>query len=62
MSSVVPIPKTATSTYNPSNYRPISLLSVASTFLENHIHTIVFEQLAAQGSFNSWAFAVSTLH
>jgi len=45
VSSVVPIPKSATGTENLSNYRPTSLLSVASKLLEKHIYGILFEQL-----------------
>jgi len=46
VSSVVPIPKSATGTENLSNYRPTSLLLVASKLLEKHIYGISFEQLA----------------
>ena len=56
--SVVPIPKTATSTDNPSNYRPISLLPVISKLLEKHIYSIVFEHLAERKllSVDQWGF------
>ena len=56
--SVVPIPKTATSTDNPSNYRPISLLPVVSKLLEKHIYSIVFEHLAERKllSVDQWGF------
>ena len=58
VSSVVPIPKTATSTDNPSNYRPISLLPVVSKLLEKHIYSIVFEHLAERKllSVDQWGF------
>ena len=39
LSSVVPIPKSSGSADNPSNYRPISLLSVVSKIMERHIFT-----------------------
>ena len=58
VSSVVPIPKTATSTDNPSNYRPISLLPVVSKLLEKYIYSIVFEHLAERKllSVDQWGF------
>ena len=58
VSSVVPIPKTTTSTDNPSNYRPISLLPVVSKLLENHIYSIVFDHLAERKllSVDQWGF------
>ena len=58
VSSVVPIPKTATSTDNPSNYRRISLLPVVSKLLEKHIYSIVFEHLAERKllSVDQWGF------
>ena len=44
LSSVVHIPKGGDRT-NPSNYRPISRLSVVSKMLEHHVHYKVFEQV-----------------
>ncbi len=40
LSSVVPIPKGSDHT-SPSNYRPISLPSVASKMLERYIHHLI---------------------
>ena len=42
-SSVVPIPKSAPTASSPSNYRPISLLSLVSKLLEKHIHTLLYD-------------------
>jgi len=58
MSSVVSIPKSATGTDNPSNYRPNSLLSVASNLLEKHINSIEFEHPAGREllSVDQWGF------
>ena len=61
LSSVVPIPKLSGNADNPSNYMPLSLLSVVSKIMERHIYSIVFEHLqladqeflsAAQWGFN----------
>ena len=46
ISSVVPVPKSSANIDNPSNYRPISLLSVVCKIMERHIYSIVFEHLA----------------
>ena len=73
LSSVVPIPKSSGNADNPSNYRPISLLSVVSKIIERHIYSIVFEHLADQEflSATQWGFCpgkstvtalVSTFH
>lgn len=58
MSSVVPIPKTPTNSENPSNYRPISLLSVVSKLLEKHIYGLVFEHMVDRNmlSQDQWGF------
>ena len=42
LSSVVPIPKGSDHS-NPSNYRPISLLSVISKMLERHVYCLITE-------------------
>ena len=42
-SFVVPIPKSAPTSSSPSNYRPISLLSLISKLLEKHIHTLLYD-------------------
>ena len=42
-SFVVPIPKSAPTSSSPSNYRPISLLSLVSKLLEKHIHTLLYD-------------------
>ena len=39
-SNIVPIPK-ANYNHNPSNYRPISLLSILGKLLEKHVHHIM---------------------
>ena len=58
ISSVVPIPKTPTNSENPSNYRPISLLSVVSKLLEKHIYGLVFEHMVDRNmlSQDQWGF------
>ena len=43
-SYVVPIPK-GNDTHTPSNYRPISLLSVVSKLLERHIQALILDHL-----------------
>ena len=41
---VVPLPKSTDKT-NPTNYRPISLLSVLSKLLEKHVHIYLNDYL-----------------
>ena len=55
-SLVVPIPK-ASNKSSPSNYRPISLLSVLSKVLERHIHMLITDHLTEHHmlSDNQWA-------
>jgi len=43
-SLIVPIPKNPDGS-KPTNYRPISLLSVVSKVLERHVYSLVMEQL-----------------
>ena len=45
LSSVVPIPK-GSEHETPSNYRPISLLSVTSKLLERHFHQLITDHLS----------------
>ena len=55
---VVPIPK-ASNKSSPSNYRPISLLSVLSKVLERHIHMLITDHLTEHHmlSDNQWGFS-----
>ena len=57
MSHVVPIPKSEEYT-SPSNYRPISLLSILSKVLEHHVHYIISEHLSLTNPLaaNQWGF------
>ena len=57
MSSVVPIPKGDDHSYV-SNYRPISLLSIASKLLERHIHWLITSHLELYFPINlhQWGF------
>ena len=43
MSTVVPIPKSDNHSC-PTNYRPISLLSIVSKLLERHVHHVILEE------------------
>ena len=45
LSHIVPIPKSNVHT-NPSNYRPISLLSILNKVLERHVHKVLTEHLS----------------
>ena len=40
---IVPIPKCSSNLDNPSNYRPISLLSIISKLLEKHLHFLLYK-------------------
>ena len=44
LARVVPIPK-ATEMSSPTNYRPISILSILSKIIERHIHRLLFDHL-----------------
>ena len=43
ISSIVPIPKSSPPSSSPSNYLPISLLSLVNKLLEKHIHSILLD-------------------
>ena len=57
MSHIVPIPKSGDQS-NPSNYRPISLLSISSKVFERHIHLIMTDYIAEKNllSEKQWGF------
>ena len=42
-SHIVPIPKSSPLSTSPSDFRPISLLSLVSKLLEKHVHTILLD-------------------
>ena len=56
---VVPIPKSNNNKGSPTNYRPISLLSVLSKLLERHVHKILTEHLCTHHplSNSQWGFS-----
>ena len=47
ISTVVPVPKCSANTSDPSNYRPISLLSICDKLLERHISHLLISFLAS---------------
>ena len=49
-SNIVPIPK-ANDNRNPSNYRPISLLSILGKLLEKHVHHIIAKHVSTNPQF-----------
>ena len=57
LSSVVPIPKSSDN-ISPTNYRPISLLSILSKLLEKYIHGLIMDHLESEHtlSTNQWGF------
>ena len=57
LSSIVPIPKSSENA-SPTNYRPISLLSVLSKLLEKYIHGLIMDHLQSEHplSGNQWGF------
>ena len=57
LSNVVPIPKSANNT-SPTNYRPISLLSVLSKLLERHMYSQITSHLETHHhlSTSQWGF------
>ena len=56
-SNIVPIPK-ANDNHNPSNYRPISLLSILGKLLEKHVHHIIAKHVSTNPQFANvqWGF------
>ena len=44
LARIVPIPK-LTNPSSPTNYRPISILSIVSKLLERHVHHLIFQHL-----------------
>ena len=56
-SVVVPIPKGGDHS-KPTNYRPISLLSITSKLLERHFHWLISEHLSDSNylAINQWGF------
>ena len=57
LARIVPVPKSVAMTV-PSNYRPISILSVVSKLLERHVHQILFTFLSVNYplSTRQWGF------
>ena len=55
--SIVPIPK-STNKSNPSDYRPISLLSIVSKLLERYVHSLLWEHIVEHAplSDSQWGF------
>ena len=56
-SHVVPVPKSSNHS-SPTDYRPISLLSILSKLLERHVHGIIAEHVEAHRplSTSQWGF------
>ena len=59
LSFVVPIPKSTDKKENPTNYRPISLLSIISKLLKKHIFNMVSQHLIQNNllSDDQWGFS-----
>jgi len=57
-SMIAPIPKSATKSSDPGNFRPISLTSILSKLLEKHIHGLMYECLSNRQelSDSQWGF------
>ena len=45
LARIVPVPKSGDSA-DPTNYRPISILSIVSKLLERHVHQLIFRYLS----------------
>ena len=57
-SMIAPIPKSATKSSDPGNFRPISLTCILSKLLEKHIHGLMYEHLTNRQelSDSQWGF------
>ena len=57
LARIVPVPKSGDSA-DPTNYRPISILSVVSKLLERHVHQSIFRYLSIHHplSVRQWGF------
>ena len=55
-SFVIPIPKTSTPSSSPSDYRPISLLSLVSKIMERHIFNYVFDHITTHNVLSNQQF------
>ena len=55
-SIIVPIPKTSPPSSSPSDYRPISLLSLISKLLEKHVHFILTDHLFSHNQISDSQF------
>ena len=57
LARIVPVPKSGDSA-DPTNYRPISILSVVSKLLERHVHQLIFRYLSIHHplSVRQWGF------
>ena len=57
-SMIAPIPKSATKSSDPGNFRPISLTCILSKLLEKHIHGLMYEHLSNRQelSDSQWGF------
>ena len=55
-SIIVPILKTSLPSSSPSDYRPISLLSLISKLLEKHVHFILIDQLFSHNQISDSQF------
>ena len=57
LARIVPIPK-ASDPSSPTNYRPVSILSIVSKLLERHIHQLIFQYLCVNYpiSERQWGF------
>ena len=61
-SSVVPIPKSSPTSSSPSNYRPISLLSLVSKLLEKHIHSLLYDFCISNNLISPFQFGFLPYH